>query len=344
MKREKLSFQSLKAWAAVPLCVWCASCSLLLQVGVPASSTTTCGFPWPAPSSAAWSCLSSTGGPPSSPTSSSWVFTSTSATRNQVTDALPLSTLQTYWLHCTQSYLRNHHNVHKVLVCHIYCWGQQPQSVNSKPEQQKVSSSLNPGHVKIFVFIIVNILIIYSDWILWLFSFRKTWQSLWPWSPQCCCFFWTVLLLVVADVNWGSSTQALTYHQALTHTLRLSGVEDHIKNFRSETTSGFALSTRTLFCVCPSLPQWCIRVEVTGVWCCDCALLQTPVSGHDRLSQLSARPPRPGAQFHQECGSDGVRPYSHGEWASVLALVQQNQLLLSASSSANNHSNNKQRF
>lgn len=34
------------------------------------------------------------------------------------------------------------------------------------------------------------------------------------------------------DVNWGSSTQALTYHQALTHTLHLSGVEDHIKNFR----------------------------------------------------------------------------------------------------------------
>lgn len=37
------------------------------------------------------------------------------------------------------------------------------------------------------------------------------------------------------DVNWGSSTQALTYHQALTHTLRLSGVEDHIKNFRYQT-------------------------------------------------------------------------------------------------------------
>ncbi|XP_056873925.1 solute carrier family 12 member 2 isoform X1 [Takifugu flavidus] len=36
------------------------------------------------------------------------------------------------------------------------------------------------------------------------------------------------------DVNWGSSTQALTYHQALTHTLRLSGVEDHIKNFRPQ--------------------------------------------------------------------------------------------------------------
>ncbi|XP_076020450.1 solute carrier family 12 member 2 [Genypterus blacodes] len=36
------------------------------------------------------------------------------------------------------------------------------------------------------------------------------------------------------DVNWGSSTQALTYHEALTHTLRLSGVEDHIKNFRPQ--------------------------------------------------------------------------------------------------------------
>uniref|UniRef100_A0A672I421 Solute carrier family 12 member 2 n=1 Tax=Salarias fasciatus TaxID=181472 RepID=A0A672I421_SALFA len=35
-------------------------------------------------------------------------------------------------------------------------------------------------------------------------------------------------------VNWGSSTQALTYHQALTHTLHLSGVEDHIKNFRPQ--------------------------------------------------------------------------------------------------------------
>uniref|UniRef100_A0A8C9UAL5 Solute carrier family 12 member 2 n=1 Tax=Scleropages formosus TaxID=113540 RepID=A0A8C9UAL5_SCLFO len=36
------------------------------------------------------------------------------------------------------------------------------------------------------------------------------------------------------DVNWGSSTQALTYHQALTHSLQLSGVEDHIKNFRPQ--------------------------------------------------------------------------------------------------------------
>lgn len=35
------------------------------------------------------------------------------------------------------------------------------------------------------------------------------------------------------DVNWGSSTQALIYNQALTHSLNLTGVEDHIKNFRS---------------------------------------------------------------------------------------------------------------
>ncbi|MEE6459730.1 hypothetical protein FKM82_000719 [Ascaphus truei] len=36
------------------------------------------------------------------------------------------------------------------------------------------------------------------------------------------------------DVNWGSSTQALTYLNALQHTIRLSGVEDHVKNFRPQ--------------------------------------------------------------------------------------------------------------
>uniref|UniRef100_A0A4W5R5Y4 Solute carrier family 12 member 2 n=1 Tax=Hucho hucho TaxID=62062 RepID=A0A4W5R5Y4_9TELE len=34
------------------------------------------------------------------------------------------------------------------------------------------------------------------------------------------------------DVNWGSSTQALIYNHALTHCLLLTGVEDHVKNFR----------------------------------------------------------------------------------------------------------------
>ncbi|XP_027029427.2 solute carrier family 12 member 2 isoform X3 [Tachysurus fulvidraco] len=36
------------------------------------------------------------------------------------------------------------------------------------------------------------------------------------------------------DVNWGSSTQALTYHQALTHSLQLCGVADHVKTFRPQ--------------------------------------------------------------------------------------------------------------
>ncbi|XP_046904156.1 solute carrier family 12 member 2-like [Hypomesus transpacificus] len=36
------------------------------------------------------------------------------------------------------------------------------------------------------------------------------------------------------DVNWGSSTQALIYNQALTHCLHLTGVEDHVKNFRPQ--------------------------------------------------------------------------------------------------------------
>lgn len=40
-------------------------------------------------------------------------------------------------------------------------------------------------------------------------------------------------LLFPLDVNWGSSTQALIYNQALTHCLNLTGVEDHVKNFRS---------------------------------------------------------------------------------------------------------------
>ncbi|XP_034027050.1 solute carrier family 12 member 2-like [Thalassophryne amazonica] len=36
------------------------------------------------------------------------------------------------------------------------------------------------------------------------------------------------------DVNWGSSTQALIYNQALTHCLNLTGIEDHVKNFRPQ--------------------------------------------------------------------------------------------------------------
>ncbi|KAL2100220.1 hypothetical protein ACEWY4_004614 [Coilia grayii] len=36
------------------------------------------------------------------------------------------------------------------------------------------------------------------------------------------------------DVNWGSSTQALTYHNALTHSLQLCGVTDHVKTYRPQ--------------------------------------------------------------------------------------------------------------
>ncbi|XP_006727943.1 solute carrier family 12 member 2, partial [Leptonychotes weddellii] len=43
------------------------------------------------------------------------------------------------------------------------------------------------------------------------------------------------------DVNWGSSTQALTYLSALQHSIRLSGVEDHVKNFRGSLTSSLRI-------------------------------------------------------------------------------------------------------
>uniref|UniRef100_A0A3B5BKL6 Solute carrier family 12 member 1 n=1 Tax=Stegastes partitus TaxID=144197 RepID=A0A3B5BKL6_9TELE len=36
------------------------------------------------------------------------------------------------------------------------------------------------------------------------------------------------------DVNWGSSTQAVTFVSAVSNTLSLSGVEDHVKNFRPQ--------------------------------------------------------------------------------------------------------------
>ncbi|KAG8130775.1 putative Solute carrier family 12 member 2 protein [Naja naja] len=43
-----------------------------------------------------------------------------------------------------------------------------------------------------------------------------------------------VLECGLPDVNWGSSTQALTYLSALQHAVRLTGVEDHVKNFRPQ--------------------------------------------------------------------------------------------------------------
>lgn len=40
------------------------------------------------------------------------------------------------------------------------------------------------------------------------------------------------LSLLYAEVNWGSSTQALCYIKALDSALALATVEDHVKNFR----------------------------------------------------------------------------------------------------------------
>ena len=36
------------------------------------------------------------------------------------------------------------------------------------------------------------------------------------------------------NINWGSSGQAFTYQQALKYTIRLAGVDDHVKNFRPQ--------------------------------------------------------------------------------------------------------------
>uniref|UniRef100_A0A8C4NNE7 Solute carrier family 12 member 2 n=1 Tax=Dicentrarchus labrax TaxID=13489 RepID=A0A8C4NNE7_DICLA len=83
------------------------------------------------------------------------------------------------------------------------------------------------------------------------FKYYNMWVSL-AGAILCCVVMFVInwwaalvtLLIVLAlyiyvsykkpDVNWGSSTQALIYNQALTHCLNLTGVEDHIKNFRPQ--------------------------------------------------------------------------------------------------------------
>lgn len=46
-----------------------------------------------------------------------------------------------------------------------------------------------------------------------------------------------VCVLTSTEVNWGSSVQAGTYNMALSSSVALSGVEDHVKNFRWVTTN-----------------------------------------------------------------------------------------------------------
>ncbi|XP_070759900.1 solute carrier family 12 member 2-like [Enoplosus armatus] len=83
------------------------------------------------------------------------------------------------------------------------------------------------------------------------FKYYNMWVSL-AGAILCCVVMFVInwwaalvtLLIVLAlyiyvsykkpDVNWGSSTQALIYNQALTHCLSLTGVEDHVKNFRPQ--------------------------------------------------------------------------------------------------------------
>ena len=83
------------------------------------------------------------------------------------------------------------------------------------------------------------------------FKFYNMWLSL-AGSVVCCVImfviqWWAALVTIVIvialykyvdykkpDVNWGSSTQAYSYTQALNHALKLNSVDDHIKNFRPQ--------------------------------------------------------------------------------------------------------------
>lgn len=84
------------------------------------------------------------------------------------------------------------------------------------------------------------------------------------------------------DVNWGSSTQALMYNQALSHCLHLTGVEDHIKNFRwSTSTHTHSSKTYTVmwntvkhvFISFPSdlsVSSWAVIQTPDQRWCISC--------------------------------------------------------------------------
>uniref|UniRef100_A0A6Q2YQ60 Uncharacterized protein n=1 Tax=Esox lucius TaxID=8010 RepID=A0A6Q2YQ60_ESOLU len=56
----------------------------------------------------------------------------------------------------------------------------------------------------------------------------------WKVSPK----YWSVVYLCIAfiecKINWGSSVQAGTYNMALSYSVSLAGVEDHVKNFRPQ--------------------------------------------------------------------------------------------------------------
>lgn len=87
-------------------------------------------------------------------------------------------------------------------------------------------------NILLYMWTIESTIVYFSNW---LFKCESMFNSL------CLRFaiYWLLLLILMlhehylpTDVNWGSSTQALTYLNALQHSIRLSGVEDHVKNFR----------------------------------------------------------------------------------------------------------------
>ncbi|KAI1904067.1 hypothetical protein AGOR_G00001860 [Albula goreensis] len=47
-------------------------------------------------------------------------------------------------------------------------------------------------------------------------------------------FLYIYVIVKKPDVNWGSSTQAVTFINAVNNTLTLSGISDHVKNFRPQ--------------------------------------------------------------------------------------------------------------
>lgn len=46
----------------------------------------------------------------------------------------------------------------------------------------------------------------------------------------------------MADINWGSSTQAHVYRSALVHSMKLMTVNEHVKNFRSVVSTSYVFS------------------------------------------------------------------------------------------------------
>ncbi|GLD73040.1 solute carrier family 12 member 2-like isoform X1 [Lates japonicus] len=124
------------------------------------------------------------------------------------------------------------------------------------------------------------------------FKYYNMWVSL-SGAILCCVVMFVInwwaalvtLLIVLAlyiyvsykkpDVNWGSSTQALIYNQALTHCLNLTGVEDHVKNFRPQ------CFRRTNFYSWPRITpvSRCIPVKNASRPLHSCLLRQSEASG-----------------------------------------------------------------